>query len=451
MRRLQHLVILFLFTVSAGFAQSKPEAKSLTLDQAVQTALAQNLDIQTAENNGVAARSGVLAAYGTYMPALAFTGGWGRYQQDNAATTVVSGGYPRALPASFSVVNSYSSALNLSYTIFDDLNREANLNKAVSTSASTDETATYTRHNIVYMVQTDYLNVLRNEQLVYVNEENLKRDQKQLDRIVESNRVGSLSLADVYRQQSVNATDELNLITARNTFDKSKADLLALIGLDVSEDYHITDPTISPTIDSMQLRAATGIQGTFGELSKKALAARPDYLSAEDSYHAAEAGVTAAVSHYFPSVAAFAGYSLSNTAFANISDNKSINWGLSFRWTLFDGFATNQGIEIAATTKRNAELAVLQKERSVNVDVKKALLDLEAAAEQYNASQKAVVSAAQDQKVAEERYNLGSGTLLDLLTANANYVNAEANKVNATYNFIISKFNLEFVTGEKAY
>ena len=335
--------------------------------------------------------------------------------------------------------------------IFDGFAREGSFNRATSNSVSVEQQASRTRQSTVFQVESNYLNVLRTEQLVKVDVENLKRDRRQLERITESNRVGALSLADVYRQQSQVAADELALITDQNNFDKARADLKSLIGLNVAEEYSFGDPTITPELSPADFDSVTNKYRNFKEISERALTARPDYMSAREALSAAESGVSIARSGYFPSISASAGYGLSNNELSRISENKSLSWGLNFRWSLFDGFSTNQSLQTATMGRRNAELSLVQAERDINVQLKKALLDLEAARKQYEVSQKGLVSATEDRKIAEERYNLGAGTLLDLLTANAGLVQAEANKVNAVYNYIISKRNVEYAIGERTY
>jgi outer membrane protein len=442
-----YALMIAVFCFGAGALYGQP--KNLTLDEARRIALEQNLSVAQAQNNVQSAQSGVLAAYGSYLPTLSASGGWNRYQSDRVASYYL--GQPIPGTGGFSVDNNFQTGVNLNYTIFDGFAREGNFSRATSNSVSAEQQSARTRQSIIFQVESGYLNVLRDEQLVKVSDGNLKRDQRQLERITESNRVGALSLADVYRQQSQVAADELSVITAQNNYDKAKADLLALIGLDVSEEYTLADATISPEITAGELDSTTTKYKNFRDLSQRALAVRPDYLSARETFRAAESGVSVARSGYFPNISASAGYGLSSAQLSRISDNKSLNWGINFRWNLFDGFNTNQNLQTASVTKRNAEITLVQAERNVNVDIKKAVLDLDAARKQYDVSQKGLVSASEDRKIAEERYNLGAGTLLDLLTANAGLVNAEANKVNAVYNYIIAKRNVEYAIGERAY
>jgi outer membrane protein len=438
------LCVMLLVTGLTAFAQPQ----TMTLEQAKNTALERNLSVIQAQNINDAAGSGTLAAYGRYLPSLGGSGSWNRRQVEGP--TYIQG---VAIPGSNTkaTTGSFSASLNTSLTLFDGFSRESNLNRANSVFSQDNLSVIRTRQSIVFQVESSYLNVLRLEQLVRVSEENLKRDRRQLERITESNRVGALSLADVYRQQSQVAVDELAQINAQNDFDKGKADLVALIGLDIAGEFAFADSTVTGSIDSIDMATTRVKYQNLVDLTRRALVARADFQSVKVGLDAAESGVTSARAGYFPSLSANAGVTVNNEEFSNLFDFKSFYWGVQLSWALFDGFGTNAAIQNAVATKRNAEITLAQTERSIGVEVKKGLLDLDAAMKQYEVSQKGLISASEDRKIAEERYNLGAGTLLDLLTANAGLVNAEANLVNASYNYIIAKRNVEYVLGERAY
>jgi outer membrane protein len=448
MRILAALLATFLILHgAAGIAQEQ----SLTLQQAIDLALQNNLSVVQSLNNLDAAESQSLAAMGQYLPSLDATGSWRRTQTDQAGYRGVIQGTPVDFPASSETNGSVGAGLSAGLTVFDFLGREGSVSAANAREASAKLGVVRTRQAIVYQTVSDYLNVLRTEKLVAVAEENLKRDQRQLERIVESNRVGALSLADVYRQQSQVASDELSVISATNNHLKSKADLLALIGLDARQEYRIVDASLPVTIDSLEMRQLRSDFKGLGVLQDRAMQARPDFKAAVEQVNAADGSVTSAYSGYYPAIGAFGGYNLNGEKFSNLSDNKSLSWGLNVRWNIFDGFLREQQVQTAEASKRNAEITRAQTERDVTVEVKKAVLDLDAAMKSLQVTDKALVSAAEDRKIAEERYNLGAGTLLDLLVANASYVNAEANKVNAVYGYLTSKHNLEFALGEREY
>ncbi|HMK37762.1 MAG TPA: TolC family protein [Bacteroidota bacterium] len=429
------------------------QTNNLTLDQATQVALQHNLSVIQADANIGAAQAGVTAAYGGYLPSISTSGVYSRIAADKSASSTNSfGGGAVVIPPSNQTFNQFQSSINANLTLFDGLNRQGQIGQATSHSVSTEQTAVRTRQSIVFQTESAYLNILRNEQLVKVADENLKRDNRQLERISESARVGASAQADVYRQQSVVAADEFALIEAQATYDKSKADLVDLIGLDVAAEYTFSDPTISLKITPGELDSTAAQYKDFLDLEKRSLAARPDYRSAVETLSSAQSSVTAAKSTYWPSVIASAGYTLGTAETINqLPDSKTLNWGLRISWTLFDGFATNANVQSAIANRRIAEIGVVQAERDIYAQLRKALLDFDAARKQYEVSQKGLTSATEDRKIAEEKYNLGAGTLLDLLTANAGLVQAQVNLVNSVYNYITAKKNVDYIIGERAF
>lgn len=451
--KIMYLQLLVLILTSYLLPQTTSRTKELTLDQALSIAFERNPDVATASNEIERARAEVLSAYGSYLPRLNVSTSYNRAGYDSPPTIRYIGGIPFDLPRTQTWNSTYSGTVGLSYTLFDGFSRETRFSTAQTGHLQAEQTSERTRQSIANAVQISYLTLLLNERQVEVRRQNVNDERKRLERIQEQNRLGVVAIGDVYRQQSTVAQSEYNLITAQNTYDKSKADLLNLLGLDASSDFIFADPSIDSQIKQVETDPDVKAMGSFEYLRKRALEARLDYANAKENVALADFAITQAWSGYYPSLIANGSYSTNAQSWdvATSSGNRSFNVGLTLSWQFPEIFGSVQGIQTARISKTNAELQLDKKERDITVELKKALLDLESARKQYEASKKARVAAEQDKKIAEEKYNLGGGTLLDLQVATTAFLDAQVTTLNNAYNYFALKKKVELVIGEKRY
>ncbi len=442
---LRSTFILF-FVVSFSFAQET--TRVVSIDAAVQIALERNLSVIQQKNVADGQESNVRAAYGALLPSVGANGSWSRSQSRTEYQFL--NGIAVPLPNT-STSNYFRTAVSADMTLFNGFENTSNVNRATSNAVAAEQNLYRVRQSTVFQAQSLYLNVLRNDALVGVSEDNRKRSQRQLDQIVEMNRLGARAIADVYRQQYQVGNDELVLIQAQNNFEKAKADIILFLGLNVNDNYQFSDPTIKAEVDTAEFTLLNAQYKDFQALTQQALSLRPDYKGAIEEMNAASSSITMAQSGYFPTVNGSVSYGLSASEINKLNDNRTLSWGINVSLPLFNGFQTDNQVQTARVSYKNAEAQMMQTERSVQVDIKKALLDLDAAMKQVDVSQKNVRSADEDRKIQEEKYRLGASTLLDLLTANANYSTALSNKVNAVYNYITAKKNVDLAVGTIPY
>ncbi len=454
MKKFSAILVASLTSFALSYGQPlAPQSTTITLDQALTIAFERNTNVAQAANGVDNAKAALVTAYGQYVPKLQAAAYYDRTGLSSPPSVRTIGGFPFVIPRTDTYYNTFYGSVGLTYTLFDGFNREATLGTAKSSETQAMDAYERTRQSTAYAVMSAYLTVIMNDQQVKVLEENLANEKKQLDRITEQNRLGAVAIGDVYRQQSVVATAEYNLISGQNTYDKSKADLLNLLALDVSKEYVIADPSIAAQLKQVETDSSVVSLGSFDNLLGRALTARPDYESAKEQVNIADEGITQAWSSFYPALNLNGSLSTNaqNWTTASSWSNRSTQVGLSASWQLPDVFNSIQRIQTADIAKKNAKLQLQQSELDISVALKKALLDLEAARKQYVASQKSQIAAEQDRKTAEAKYNLGSGTLLDLQVADAAYLSAQLTTLANAYSYIILKRNLELVVGEKKY
>ncbi len=128
--------------------------------------------------------------------------------------------------------------------------------------------------------------------------------------------------------------------------------------------------------------------------------------------------------------------------------NRNLN-RLSFAltWTLFDGFQRERTAAQSSVDLDVARAQTADTRRQLDAQLTQQIAALFTAYAQIGITGANVAAATEARRVTQERYRLGAGTLLDLLTAEANLTQAAVNQVQARYNYLIARAQVEALVG----
>jgi outer membrane protein len=404
----------------------------------VETGLKHNIEILRARNSIDRTATFKTEAFGQFLPSLRGSASWSRSDAEQLAFRADN---------FLSSRNSYSYNVQAGLTLFDGMRNFASVDQSIIDFNAAEESFQRTQQSIVFAIQQYYYNVLRLEQLMRVSESNLERSKGQLDRIREMNTVGSVPQADVYRQQVMVGADELSVIEARNNYKNMLVDLQAVLGLSPQPGFTLVSDAVPGSIEPVEIiRFRSGL-GEFDVLLKEAVTRRSDFKQAELTLESAEKGVTISQSGHYPNLSAFAQYNWNNLELKDFMLYDRFIYGLNLSVPIFSNFQVSGAVERSEIQRMDSELSLEQLRRTIATEVMKALNSLETAEKTIDISVKKLQSAKEDQRTAQERYNLGAGTLLDLITANANLTAAETDVVNANFNYLTAQKQMDFQLG----
>ena len=431
---------------SSVFGQGNTQPRRLSLDDCIKIALERNTNVLQSQYQAESQDAKVLNAYGGVLPTLSAGAEFQYAWRQSPAGYVVIGG--TSIPVSNSSISrTYSGDLSAGYTLFNGSANYATINQANAASQAADFGFGRSKQTGAYQTSVNYLAVFNARDQLRISEDNLKRDQQQLESIKEQNTVGSASLAQVYQQQSQVAADEYSLVQAKNTYDQTQAALKFFLGIPVTDSVAFVDATVKSEIDTVEFVQVNQQFGQTSALIEKALQARPDYQAALANVNASKSSATIAWAAYSPVISAFAQYGINGPQTSQINQNKSFYGGLSFSLPLFDGFQTQTNIQEAEVSVKSSEQTLDATERQVQLDIYQALLNLSASEKGYEAAVNAVAYAKINLDTYQEKFRIGGATLLDVLTANAQYTQALSNQVIAAYTYILAKEQMEYAIG----
>jgi len=425
---------------------------SISLKQAINIAFARSNAVTTLQNSYQIQEYNVKNSKGLLFPTLTLTGGYSRNISSSKGGVVIQNGVPIPVDASTNGVNTYSLGLNSNVTLFNGFanTQQVDLQEANLTSIILN--LEKTKSIIVLNVTSNYVDILKKEQIVVANEQNLAVSLNQLASVKAFMEVGKKTLSDVYKQDVLVSQNELKVEQSKNDVNKSKVDLLFNINDDINKNYEVRQRDIDTSYSLSELRTIVDRTSNLNDMVTLAKKNRYEIRAALQDIEINQITLEIARKNlYFPTITGSGNYNWNGNSIDNIDNNKVLTLGINLSYPIFQGFSTKIREEIAEVNIKQKRDDLNQLVQQISTDIKKSHYDLETAYKQYEILERSLVSARQDVLLSEESYRVGLNTLLDVQTAQNNYNNILISRITALYDFISAKARLDYYTGELNY
>jgi outer membrane protein len=420
-------------------AQTAGPAQTITFDDAIRIALKQNTTLEQANNAAALDAANVRQQRLSFLPDFRFnttTGqNYGRsFSQDEG----------RIIDQT---TQSLSAGVSSSMTLFNGLTNVASLRSAQLAQDAGDRNVKRAEQTVAFTVASNYLAIVQQQEQLRVQRENLAAQEAQEKQIKAFVDAGSRPISDLYQQQAAVAAARTQLVSADRALELAKVDVIQTLQLDPRGNYAFVPPVLDTT-------STNRITFNLDSLLTRAVSHRTDLDAQAALVNAAGQNVKAAKGSRWPSLSLTAGY---NSAFSSATDigftdqldqrrGGSIGVGISI--PLFDRGSADLATQRAQIGEDNARLDLKNRQQQIGLEVRRAYLDYQAAAQQLDAAEAQLRAAQLALETSQQRYNVGAATLLEVTQARATQLQAASGLVTARYGLLFQRTLIGYYVGD---
>lgn len=408
-----------------------PDAKKLTIDDAIHTALSKNPEILAAIQQIRLTSGQVIQVRAALLPTIQ-AGSSYKYQEDDLANpnSKILGGSTGLQ----SQTQSWNVVIQVNQSIWSGWKNQANFSAARLASDSAFYALRQTIDKVVADTKNIFFNVIFNRALIRVREESVAVLQTQLQDQQSRFEAGTVPRFNVLQAEVALANAIPPVIQARNALRISQFALVKQLGLN-----YPSDPSSVPVDVTGQLDYDP-IKINLADAVFSALARNPSLKIQRQNILIGAENLKAAMAGFQPTLNATAGWQTFNIPLSSQLDDTVNGWflGLTGSWNLFDGLATIGATKSARAALEQSKINYDNAARGVELDVQRAVSNLIEAQEVIDSQRANVVQATEALRLSRERLDAGAGTQLDVLNAQVSLLQAQTTELEGRYRYIIA-------------
>lgn len=413
------------FTGSVPSGNPTPEILPISFLDAIDRGLKQNLGLLLSSDNTIAARGERWKELSNLLPNVSAKG-----QENVQQTSLIALGIRLpGLPSVIGPFNYFDARAYLTQSLFN-WNYMQKERAAVENLRAAQYSYQEARELVVLVAGNAYLQAIAGAARVETAEAQVRTAQTLYDRAVDQQKAGVIPAIDALRAHVELQSRQQQLISTRNDFAKQKLTLGRVIGLPLGQEFTLTDKApydvlVPPTLD---------------EALKRAFASRPDYQAALAQARSAELSRRAATAEHYPSLDMEGDYGVIGVNPA--TSNGTFHVGGTINIPIFEGGKVHADVLQAEATLRQAKARLADLRGQIDNDVRNALLDLNAAADQVEVARSSVDLAEQTLAQAQDRFTAGVSDNLEVVQAQESVASAHENYISSLYAHNLAKVEL---------
>ncbi len=451
-------------------ADSSEEPLVITLDQALQIALSENVSVKVADKEIERTGFAKKGTYASLFPQIDISGAYqrtikkqvmymdfdmssigggmpggdgetGEGSSDTPSDTPSAGGMDTSGGLEVGRWNTWSAGLTAAMPVIN-----AQLWKSIRISGLDVELAVEkaraSRLDMVTQVKQAYFSTLLAKEAFNVYKEVYENAVKNYEETQKKYNVQKASELDLTRAKTTVANAVPNVYNAESSVILSLWQLKAILGVDLDANIDVAgvleDHSEHMIYDIHQHDSVSLENNT----TMKQLAIQAEQLAQT---------VKMQKYAYIPTLAAQ--FSFSMNAMTNDFNFSQYRWtpysyvGVSLSIPIFSGGKRLNDVRQAKNRYSQVQLQTMDTERNLKIAIRQSLNTMETNMKSYYAAKEAVSTAQKGYDIAERSYQVGRSTLIELNDAQLALTQAKLSESQAIYNFIIAKSQLEQTLG----
>jgi outer membrane protein TolC len=418
------------FQGSQTVGEATAQTLDLTLDDAIQRGLKNNLGVILSATETDSARGQRLSQLQSLLPTVD-----GSFK--DTVTQVDLAVYGLRFPGIPNVIGPFGyqdlrGSLNWSLVNVNSLRSYLASRHNFNSSQLSAEDA---RDMVVLTVGNAYLLAVADESQITSVSAQVVTSKVSLDQAVANHEAGTAPMLDELRARVDYQQLQQQLIVAQNALDKDKLALARTIGLPLAQKFNLSDKAPYQAFDELDVDATI----------RQAHANRKDLAAMVEQVKAAEQQRKAATADRFPTLTVAGDYGDIGTNLSHSHGTEDLTGTLSV--PLFAEFALRGEAEVAQSTLDTDKAKLSDQNAQVDADIRDALLDIASAQKLVEVARSSVELAMEALSEAQQRYKNGVSDNLAVSQAEQSLAQANDQYVSSLYRHNVAKLSLARALG----